>query len=102
MTDILYPGMVYFISEYTVTLNYGGPEEGGWWYDWNEYEVTVDRAGTQDEAYAIARRMNEQARAEHHERYGYDYTSVLGGTKTAYFVEEEPGDHQSTSRPFYE
>ncbi len=27
----------YFVSMYSIERCYGGPEEGGWWYDWYVY-----------------------------------------------------------------
>ena len=33
---------VLYITRYRVELVYGGPEEGGWWYDWRDYEG-IDR-----------------------------------------------------------
>jgi hypothetical protein len=31
-----------FITAYSVTRHYGGPEEGGWWYNWYTPLKTVE------------------------------------------------------------
>lgn len=32
---------IYYLSRYVRTQEYGGPEEGGWYYDWFDYLDTV-------------------------------------------------------------
>lgn len=84
--------MSYFIHKHEVGLAYGGPEEGGWWYDsgmpvedWAPMKVNDE-----DRAYEICRELNESehVRAEREEQY--DYTSVLSyrSNHYAYSVHE--------------
>ena len=93
---------VFYISEYEVTREYGGPEEGGWWYDWRDYVRVICHSFSEDSAYALCRGMN-RAERERAERDGeYPLSSVLADSVRSFTVESEPGEEQSTSVPFYE
>jgi hypothetical protein len=53
---------MYIVSYYMVDRAYGGPEEGGWWFDYGIPEPQLDRFArgfsTEGEAYEYARRLN--------------------------------------------
>lgn len=107
---------MYFISEYKVDRCYGGPEEGGWWYDWNDFVKVVATATDEDDAYRVCRALNAAAKAdvkvldvvaflqvkEREEGGERDRYSVIGGADVAYHVEDTPGEDQSTEHPHYE
>lgn len=69
---------LYYIHKYEISQRYGGLEEGGWWFDYEQpIEDWVPLAVTdEDAAYDMCRLFNEQ---EHARREGlrYGYTSVL-------------------------
>lgn len=47
------PTNVWFVAVYAVGTNYGGPEEGGWWYDAGDVvhlEVALDEASARTRA----------------------------------------------------
>ena len=85
---------MFWIHKHEVAQAYGGPEEGGWWYDtgvpasdWSPLEFFCEEA-----AYERCRELNraEAERAEAEEQYGY--TSVLSHRSEhfAYSVEASP------------
>ena len=100
----------YFLGLYQIELCFGGQEEGGWWYNWEDHKVSV----------VIPRGTAEQqAAADLAARAGLAETALdLGLTLPAPGVrsfrsaapqqdaiiqtEERPGEHQSTERPRYE
>lgn len=83
---------MYYIHKHEVAQQYGGPEEGGWWYDsgvpcgdW------VPRAyDDEEDAYAACRRLNDDEHARREREEDYDYTSVLSHRSHhySYSVEE--------------
>lgn len=79
---------------------YGGPEEGGWWYDWTDIEQ-VCQAYTFRGLLATVRRMREE-----HETDQRGRGSVLGnrGDVTIYLTRHAHliDGLQSTERPRYE
>lgn len=83
---------MHWIHKHEVSQAYGGPEEGGWWYevgvpcgDWQPLPFDVKEV-----AVAKCRALNEaeRERAEREEPYGY--TSVLSyrSTHYAYSIED--------------
>ena len=90
----------WFVSLYAVSRHYGGHEEGGWWYDWRSFaSVRCTVVGMREDANRLCRELNAIAEEE---RDGPDRFSVLGGDDESYYVEQKPGENQSTERPHYE
>ena len=82
---------------YEVSRNYGGPEEGGWWFDSGNL---VESKVFGSEAAADA--QCEQWRNGDYARTGNRY-SVLGGEDyDCYWTNEEPEEFFPTERPHYE
>src|SRR5690606_24555927 len=48
----------FYIVLVRITRHFGGPEEGGWWYDWYNVEE-VYRAWFWREGLAVARKLRE-------------------------------------------
>jgi hypothetical protein len=88
-----------FHSAYHTTLQYGGPEEGGWWYNHNRLIYTIP-AARGFEKY-LHNWLREQF-AEFDETSKRPYHSVLGGQRVSIIIETEPGENETTERPFYE
>jgi hypothetical protein len=84
-----------FASEYLVSRHYGGPEEGGWWYDWSDFKAVVFE-GSDEEAIRVCKKRNAETEPQ---RF-----SVAAGTypDRVYLAEDYPGEHQSKHRPHYE
>ena len=92
-----------FISAYATTRHYGGPEEGGWWYNCNECLKSKPIPPCDDEDLeavlaSVIERWCDQFEDEH---YG-DIYSVLGGSEVWFALEYHAGQNQSTGRPRYE
>jgi hypothetical protein len=85
-----------FVNVYSVTRHYGGPEEGGWYYNWLTcIESFPCRFKNRHE-------IMEYMESEHAEkRYGNIY-SVLGGEDVELRWEESPSESESKERPHYE
>lgn len=84
-----------FVNVYFVTRHYGGPEEGGWWYNWYECEETVQTTGKN--AYEV-----KEALEKKYEDYKQgDIYSVLGGVDVEVLIEDEPAQSESKEVPHY-
>jgi hypothetical protein len=94
---------VYYVHKYEVAEQYGGPEEGGWWYTQGRPTEDSPVAVTESEelAYELARQLNHEEQNRDKE---YDYHSVLSYKEDhyTYTVEEtrEPKRYP-VERPHY-
>jgi hypothetical protein len=50
---------LYVVARYTHDRYFGGPEEGGWWYDAGELEHIVLAVRDEDTAYHVVRTLND-------------------------------------------
>lgn len=96
--------MTRHVSLYTVTREFGGPEEGGWWY--NNHVLETSRAipawmfgGIR--GWYINLMKNTLLSVFTHLKHG-DIYSVLGGTDIIVFREEVKGENQTEHPVFYE
>lgn len=97
----------WYIHKYEVALQYGGAEEGGWWYEVGmPTEMTFGPfIATEDDAFAQCCHANERERERRDKEEDYDYHSVLAyrSTHYSYDVTNDPEPHTyPTSRPHYE
>lgn len=84
------------LTLYSVTRCYGGPEEGGWWYDWYEHvrsfrpmkPCRVERVQDREDA-----KMGSREKTRHLSN---------GGEDLVWMTEAIPGEFRSTERPHYE
>ena len=86
-----------FVNAHLVTRNYGGPEEGGWYYD----------AGSLLESVLVARELADEAIEELRLEYGHlddgrQLSSVLSTGKVNYTITDQPGESWPKERPHYE
>lgn len=86
-----------YVTAYAVTRCYGGPEEGGWWY--NRYRA-VHTLPVKNE------RRAERVQAKFLKRFGEiaegDIYSVHGGVELTVIKESEYRAYETRSRPRYE
>jgi len=104
--------MILFVNAYAVSRHYGGPEEGGWWYDAGEPLASVPIEATENETGLApldpeqAERIREQLRAQLSEyktsRASQGRYSVLGGDDIEVYIEDHPAQHFPEQRPHYE
>ncbi|WP_209124438.1 hypothetical protein [Alkalihalobacillus sp. BA299] len=90
------PEMLVFVNVYGVERAYGGPEEGGWWYNTHDCLESVPVANKN------SKKMKEYMEEKYaHVNRGNIY-SVLGGAELAVYVERIPCQSQTRERPHYE
>lgn len=78
-----------YVNVYEVTREYGGPEEGGWWY--NDYECIYTEKVEKEQA----EKTKNKLRAEYGE-YSYgDIYSAAGGMEIVVLVEDEEGERDT-------
>lgn len=88
----------FIVSVYMVDRGYGGPEEGGWWYDRGELVRLVRIFNNEESAYAYARKLNDRL----------DSTLNRGrrvlseGRYAAKVHEGIPPKYYPEARPYYE
>ena len=87
-----------FVSKYLVSRHYGGPEEGGWWYDrWQFKCVMFEGSEERCEDYAASLRQETWPVDGTHDRF-----SVLGDEGDwVIATEDRPCELQSKERPYY-
>jgi hypothetical protein len=119
---------LYYLNVYAVTQNYGGPEEGGWWYESGMPLASVPWVAPErlmnDEGFLLCvdgrlsfecqeplildkyrdeidRKKVELKETFSHEKYG-DTSSVLGGQDVRVVLEHEMAKPFPEERPHYE
>lgn len=87
---------IVYVNVYKVTRKYGGPEEGGWWY--NDFECL--------EVYPVRNKNSDIIKKEMEEEYASikhgNIYSVLGGADLAVYIEFEPKQYETREKPHYE
>lgn len=87
-----------WVNVYASTRHYGGPEEGGWWYNWDECVASVPfLADTKEEVIEAERYRLSQIFRGHGSIY-----SVASGVEYWVEVEEEGAQSETKERPYYE
>ncbi len=109
----------YYVTVYSVGQCYGGPEEGGWWYDAGTPESVHGPFEDNKSAQACADDLRERVKPadEYHMGHGaHDGADPDGNGDDAYLltggrwgqdrieieVDTLPGQPFPTERPFYE
>lgn len=89
------------LSKYRVTQHYGGPEEGGWWYDWYEFEG-VHLRGSPKQFIKPQNRKAVIYTPKGNRMVVGRCSAIPNGGDTVFIWEKRKGEHQSTERPHYE
>ena len=105
--SILLSAKVY-VNVYSVGRAYGGPEEGGWWFDTGHVVSSTPFAGR--DAYMDAVRHADSLRESHAENGmrredrngGIGRFSVMGGDDLVVVVEDHQGENYPAEWPHYE
>jgi len=97
--------MTYLISRYEVTRAYGGPEEGGRWWDCWQFAEVVATADSKDKAEYAAQMLSRGAMAQEEEEAGGHLPagqfSVNGGADTRFMAEVTAGENEETDKPMW-
>lgn len=89
------------VSKYNVTRHYGGPEEGGWWYDVTEYVDTLHSGLTPEDARQKVNEFNDLAKTQKRQPSG-NYQgrySMANNTDEVYMAENTRGQYDTTKDP---
>jgi hypothetical protein len=87
---------IVYVNVYSVTRHYGGPEEGGWYYNWDECIETYPCKNK------VSDLIQEELENEHNRKKFGNIYSVLGGRDIEVRIEELPAESQTKERPYYE
>jgi hypothetical protein len=93
---------VYLVAFYEIDRQYGGPEEGGWWYDSGELVRLHSLEGNKEEAYRKSRRLNGLLRLVQRGRKSVGSVIYDGGRFAAVVYKNKAPDHYPEERPHYE
>lgn len=93
---VLEEDLIVFVTAYSITREYGGPEEGGWWY--NRYKMLE----TYPVKNKISSLMKEELEKQYKNKKRGNIYSVLGGVDIEVIVERRQGDNETKERPVYE
>lgn len=96
--------MRYVIAVYERDRLYGGPEEGGWWYDTGQKIRTIAVVAGEEAAYAMARRVNRllEYRDDFYNRVRISSVAYQGGELRVRVYKGTAPDHYPEERPYYE
>lgn len=86
----------FVVSVYDVTRHYGGPEEGGWYYDWYERKES-HTAENEEEAKKIQEELSKKYKFD-----GKELSSVRGQGTYEVLIEDYVGEYETKQRPYYE
>jgi len=95
-----------YITVYHVTRHYGGPEEGGWWYNWNKPvetgKIPKKFQGNTSRARNKVDQMVAKLKQDHeHEEWGNIY-HMSDGLMVSVFTETNRREFETKVRPHYE
>jgi hypothetical protein len=89
--------LIKFINVYEVERCYGGPEEGGWWYDVGEPVASVPYANEHD-----GQRIRHEMKQMYPRSKGQGRYSVFGGPDYEVYSEDQFARPFPKERPHYE
>jgi hypothetical protein len=92
----------FVLALYEVDRAYGGPEEGGWYYDCGELRRPLRVFANESAAYAAARRCNEWLRVLQRDCRSVGSVLYRGGRYAAQVFERIAPEHYPVQRPHYE
>lgn len=91
---------VTYLNFYRATLEYGGPEEGGWWYD---QKMPIDSQDISTYTFSQQLSLLRTAEASYGPQdYERDYRSVNAQGVIQIYLEPEPAVMRPRYRPYYE
>lgn len=97
---------IIWVNAYSASRHYGGPEEGGWYYDWYDCIASCPvRPGDGLEEIGVKRIIKEALGwdpTRYEKNHGGARFTVNGGDDFVIYVEDRRAESQSTERPHYE
>jgi len=92
---------IFYVNAYEVTRNYGGPEEGGWWYNLHVPIASVPVIASSRDDAKIKEKVKELEEFFKDRSYGNIY-SMKGGQELNVYVEDKFAELEPKERPHYE
>ncbi len=92
----------FIVAFYAVDRAFGGPEEGGWWYDTGELVRLHDLLRSEDAAIRAAARANRLLDLVQRGHARVDSVLYTGGRYRACVFEAHPPLHFPEEQPHYE
>ena len=86
----------HWVGLYHVERQYGGPEEGGWWYDCFYHVLSIPAWGEDDARQQWSRLQQRTLKPER------PLSSMLSDGEARVIFEERPGQYETTEVPHYE
>lgn len=87
-----------YVNAYELTQGYGGPEEGGWWYDVGTPLASVPIYDDQDPEPVIE---DLKGKFSYYDNYR-ERTSAAGGADLGVWVQDHVAQDFPQARPHYE
>lgn len=88
----------FYAAVYEIDRSYGGPEEGGWWFDTGVL-VHSERAKTRDKA---AERASELLETDFIPNHKVSSVNYRGGDYSAWWEDSKPAEYFPIEVPHYE
>lgn len=92
----------YVVAIYELDRAYGGPEEGGWWYDTGTIERVCRIFNSEDAAYIFCNRMNRLLDHRQRNKLGRGSMAYSGGEYGASVFENYAPRYFPERTPYYE
>ena len=93
---------MYIVALYEQSLGYGGPEEGGWWYDKGECVRVVAASYNEDVAHAKAKRCNDLLECLQRNKRPVSSAAYSGGRHCARVFHNAVPQYYPEVTPHYE
>ena len=92
-----------FVNAYTLTRHFGGPEEGGWWYNAGEplASIPLPFTPTGHDDGRVAPMITQLKQRYADQEHG-DIHSALGGAEVVVYLEDHPARSFPRENPRYE
>lgn len=92
----------YTVAFYEIDRAYGGPEEGGWWFNTGQLKRIARTFKTERRAYEYCRRANHILSVMQRERRPVCSMAYEGGRYCAEVYDVPPPPYYPETRPHYE
>lgn len=90
------------VAFYEIDRAYGGPEEGGWWFDCGDLRRIARTFKTEEAAYSFARRANRLLSHIQRNHRSTGSMAYCGGRYAAMVYAAPPPPFFPATRPTYE
>ena len=93
---------VWYVNEYETDRAYGGPEEGGWWYDTGRFIKCRGIFTERVDAHDLSVRIEKEEMRERRKGLHSPGSMLSSGQWPVVLIEDHPGRDYPRERPRYE